>query len=864
MMKQETSLINDLSAHVSGICIDDPDQLGKMQGIVNRLIKRFPEKSDFTLFTVLTVFSSYLKKLAQKEVRQTLPLETGMVLIRSLVKHHMKNEVFYYDVTDVVKSLDGRYLETLDESARNLLQGYNTGQAKDDDGTMRELTHVLKNLSEKIGLLSPEEIPELSGIIDLLEQMITISRQIDSEILFKVASGCCSYVSRMVDGKTSDSLPLEKALVLLRALVMHIQIKEEFIFDISDVLALLEVPPGPDRISDPPADDSGTDIETENTEPEPEAEGTEAPADLSEEDYQIFCDFVVEAGENLDAIEVDIVELEQDPTDGGIINNIFRPFHTIKGISGFLGLKKMNKLAHITENLLDGARNNEFVFNQEGIDVVLRSVDILKQLLERINQGLADRKMPRDHDIDINGQIKLLKQLPMILTTDPKEPLGQILVKEGVIDEEKLEAALERQAELPVKKIGEVLVEQKLARPSQVASALMNQRAAGTKPVTHVKVDINKLGDLVDFAGELVIAQSMIKQIAGRDAEIQKNIGQLGQIVSKIQNIAMSMRMIPIKSTFMKMIRLVRDLSAKSGKQISLNMVGEDTEIDRNVVDALYEPMVHMIRNSIDHGLETDQQRQGSGKPEQGNIYLRSFQKGGNIVIEIEDDGKGLDTEAILNKAVSKGLVEEDAGLTDKQIFELIMEPGFSTAQTVTDISGRGVGMDVVKSAIEKLRGSLEIDSVKDRYTKFTIRLPLTLAIIDGMLIRIQDERFIIPVAAIQRSFKPDKQQCHTVEGKKEMVSNRDMLIPLIRLDEMCEMPSRHIQPWEGLVVVVESKSEKRGLLIDELLGKGEYVIKTLGGTLENVPGFSGGAILSDGKVGLILDVPGIVELSMQ
>jgi len=291
-------------------------------------------------------------------------------------------------------------------------------------------------------------------------------------------------------------------------------------------------------------------------------------------------------------------------------------------------------------------------------------------------------------------------------------------------------------------------------------------------------------------------------------------------------------------------------------------MTGEDTEIDRNVVDALYEPMVHMVRNSLDHGIEQAADRKARGKAVQGNIFLRAYHKGGSIIIEIEDDGNGLDKERILQKAVGMGLITGNEQMADARIYDLILEPGFSTAEKITDVSGRGVGMDVVKSGIEKFRGHLAIASQKDKGTKFTISLPLTLAIIDGMLIRIGTEKYIIPTTAVQKAFKPGPGDYFTVEGRGEMVKDRGNLIPLIRLSDIYKQGTGRKPIRDCLVVVVESKDEKRALLIDELLGKDEYVIKSLGANLVNTKGIAGGAILSDGRVGLILDIHGIFSIA--
>jgi two-component system, chemotaxis family, sensor kinase CheA len=353
----------------------------------------------------------------------------------------------------------------------------------------------------------------------------------------------------------------------------------------------------------------------------------------------------------------------------------------------------------------------------------------------------------------------------------------------------------------------------------------------------------------------------MLRQKAASDPALLNSLSQLGQIVTSMQNVAMAMRMVPIKATFMKMIRLVRDLSRRSGKKVKLEMSGEETEIDRNVVEALYDPMVHMIRNAVDHAIETEEDRGRAGKPAQGKITLRAFHKGGNIVIEIEDDGKGLDREKIREKALSSGVISVDDTLTTQQVDQLIMAPGFSTASEITDISGRGVGMDVVKRGIEKLRGEITIFSRPGKGCRFTIALPLTLAIIDGMLVRIGTEKYIIPTLAVSRSFRPERASCSTVKGKGEMIRDGDSLIPLIRMTRFADIKNEFENPWQGLVVVLESNEEKRGFLVDELLGRDEYVIKNLGYSLEHIRGISGGAILGDGTVGLILDVQGIFSL---
>jgi two-component system chemotaxis sensor kinase CheA len=339
-------------------------------------------------------------------------------------------------------------------------------------------------------------------------------------------------------------------------------------------------------------------------------------------------------------------------------------------------------------------------------------------------------------------------------------------------------------------------------------------------------------------------------------------LGQLSQITSTLQAMTMSLRMVPIKSTFQKMVRLVRDLARSSGKQVHLTMSGEDTEIDRNVVDELYEPMVHMIRNSMDHGLELPAERTAAGKDPSGQISLKAFHRGGNIVVEISDDGRGLNKARIIEKAKSNGLITDESKLSDDEIYNLVFQPGFSTAKQVSEISGRGVGMDVVKKAIEKLRGRVDIQTRPGKGSTFVISLPLTLAIIEGMLVRVGHDRYVIPALSIIESFRPTRQQYSTVTGQGEMILTRGKLNPLVRLDRFFNCRFDTHDPWQALVVTVEYDGKHMCLLLDELLGKEEVVIKSMGQYMQNVRGIAGGAIMGDGKVGLILDMAGIWQLA--
>ncbi len=395
--------------------------------------------------------------------------------------------------------------------------------------------------------------------------------------------------------------------------------------------------------------------------------------------------------------------------------------------------------------------------------------------------------------------------------------------------------------------------------PAAASSGSNNKRADQT-----VKVSTSRMDTLVDMVGELVIAQQMVVQDPAvrtlNEQRLHRNLTMVGKIIRDLQEVSMSLRMVPVKATFHKMTRLVRDVSAKANKSITLHTEGEDVELDRNVVEEIADPLVHMIRNSCDHGVEGPDARRAAGKPEMGNVWLRAFHSGGSIVIEIEDDGKGLDRNKIIKKAIEKGIYTPDRAVEetpDSEVFGLIFLPGFSTADKVTDISGRGVGMDVVRRNIEALRGKIDIRSTFGKGTTFSMRLPLTMAIIDGMVIRVGRQRYVVPTLSIERSFRPQPKDLHTVVGKGEMAMVRGDLLPIYRLNQVLK---HDLDSPCDLLIVVESQNGRACVAADEIIGQQQVVIKTLGQATQSIRGVSGGAILGDGRVALILDVGGILN----
>jgi two-component system chemotaxis sensor kinase CheA len=586
--------------------------------------------------------------------------------------------------------------------------------------------------------------------------------------------------------------------------------------------------------------------------------------------------FFAEALDHLGSIEATVLQLEATPADVKLLNDVFRPFHTVKGNAGALGVSRVQELAHKVENLLDLARSGQLAMAPDDFDLVLRSVDVVTTLLVDLQQRLGGQP-GTDHEAErlalmaaVDARLSGDAAPPAAVEPEPvaapatpiapfSEPVAAATVDEAVFD---LPAPATAPVATPAP--APVVAAAPPARPFQERAD--DAPPAQTRRVddqASVKVDTRKLDNLVDMVGELVIVQSIIQEDpllqTAVDERLTRNMAQLRRITSDLQRNAMSMRMLPIRQTFQKMARLVRDLSKKNGKPVELVLSGEDTELDRRVIESINDPLMHMVRNSMDHGLETPETRLAAGKPAQGTLSLSAFHQGGNIVIAIADDGGGLNTERIRAKAIAQGLIGGGDELSNAEIHQLIFRPGFSTAEKVTEISGRGVGMDVVRRNIEAMRGRIEIQSTQGRGTTFFIKLPLTLAIVDGLLLSVGAQRFVLPTFAVRESLRPTPAQVHRVQGRPCMIQVRDSLLPLIRLADLFGIDSPVHDPCDATVVVVEDDGRCAGVIVDALLGKQEVVIKPLGDQFAGVRGVAGGAILGDGRVGLILDAPGVI-----
>ena len=718
---------------------------------------------------------------------------------------------------------------------------------------------------------------------------------------------------------------------------------------------------------------------------------------MSDEFAQFQEAFFEEAAEHLAIVEEGLLALEQHPQDLELLAKIFRSAHSIKGASGMFGFNAVTQFTHKMETLLDLLRNGEKAVSPPIADLLLKSTDCLKTLIEAVKSGVAvddevvqrltaelasasgaqppavPQKQPVAAPMQSDSQehsylikwtppewlfqrgldpLQFLKELsglgdlssvtldmsrvPDLAEIDPEKcylswelrlltgkdlktiesafefvredstlaieeerealsvkretsesghdtrftnddqrtedsapkPLGAILVESGVVSPAVLEQALSQQ-----KRVGEILVAQKAVTPHQLEQALNTQRqqeaAAHTKKTdtTSIRVDTAKIDKLINLVGELVITQSMLSDLGAR-FEIKQlpvlleRVAQLERNTREIQERVMGIRMLPIGTAFSRFPRLVRDLSTKSGKKIQLVLSGEETELDKTVIESIGDPLTHLVRNSADHGLEPPEERLDNNKSEMGTIRLNAFHEGGSICITVEDDGRGLNRDKIMAKAVKQGMIGENEKLSDDQIWALIFRPGFSTAEKVTDVSGRGVGMDVVKRNIDALGGTVSIKTMTGKGTTFTLKLPLTLAIIEGMTVRVGKETYIVPLLSILESIQPKEGTIKTVVGKGELINVRGTYLPMIRMYEVFVLEPEYTNPMKSILLILETEGERVAVMVDEILGQQQVVIKSMEQNFRKVEGIAGATILGDGTVGFILDVRGLLEIA--
>jgi len=569
--------------------------------------------------------------------------------------------------------------------------------------------------------------------------------------------------------------------------------------------------------------------------------------EMQDEMQELIKDFVVETDEVLEGLDQCFVKLEESPGDLGLINEIFRAVHSIKGSAGFLGFTRLVEVAHQSENVLNKLRQKDMQATSETIDIILESIDVLKILITEIKDKAGAR-------VEINT---IKTKLSLLL--EYSASLEAVCGDSDIAAISPINLATTLVEPVSEKKLDIVSSNELQEKNSEKQIAGADQEKEQT-----LRIDTNRLDHVMDLVGELVLSRNRLSKILSDiealyegDEKIKTLIetaSNISLITTDIQLSVMKMRMVPIRKVFNKFPRMVRDIARKANKKINLEMYGEATEIDKSVIEELNDPLVHLIRNSIDHGIESPQERLKKGKPEAGTIKLNAYQEGNSIVIQIEDDGKGIDPSVVERKARERGLIRnQDIKLSPKEIIAYIFEPGFSTADKVTDISGRGVGMDVVKTNIGRINGIIDVNSEVGQGTQIALKIPLTLAIIQVLMVKVDGEIYALPLASILETFRVSKSSIKYIDGQ-QILNVRDRLIPLIKLSDALELNCEEVRKDWVYVVLMAIAEKKVGVIVDELCHQEEVVIKPVGTYFSDIKEVSGATITGDGKVGLILD----------
>lgn len=592
---------------------------------------------------------------------------------------------------------------------------------------------------------------------------------------------------------------------------------------------------------------------------------------MDELELELKICFLDEAGQLIEDAEQCFLTLESNKEDSSIIEKIFRLAHNLKGSSRAVGFNQMAEFTHVFESLLLKLKNKELEIEGSLVNLLLRCNDHLRNwvatlrsdlnasvdsqaLIGELEAFIAGRAgKPSELPADIPKAEDLITSSPIVGEEDPVPAASAFSDDDNAFSVAPSAFA----SEIP-KTAEPVKVDITNAAPVKSQAAPSPKANAAPAEDETVRVSLKRLEGLVNFVGELVILQTVLNQHRTLIASplVNRTIAQLSKITKDIQDISMSLRMVPLRQTFQKMQRIVRDTSRALSKDVQFVISGEQTEIDKTVVEQLGDPLVHLVRNAVDHGIESNSEREANGKVRQGNISLSAFHRGGRIVIEVRDDGKGLDPEKLRKKAIEKGIIKENQVLSEKEALELIFAPGFSTKTEVTEVSGRGVGMDVVRTNIEKhLRGSIELESEVGKGSCVRILLPLTLAIIDGMVVTIDDERYVVPLNHVHESYQPQTKDIHFVTGLGDVLSLRGEELPLLRLSALLGRKSQNRPATESIAIIVRTSERPFSVLVDDIIGQQQIVIKQLGAEIRSIQGFSGSAILGDGRAALILDL---------
>lgn len=674
--------------------------------------------------------------------------------------------------------------------------------------TNEQLTQKIESISVQFILVEPDDTESLRHLVSLFEDILTWAKVNDHSVL---ETSVDQFLYCATDHFASDSTSRDDFLSLMGTFLSDLQIHARNDYDFSQMNIIKRIDTFQEHNAVIPDESATTksSIEALSQIRHPDA----LPGHL---DMELFAEFLELQTSVIDQMEDRLLTLERNP-DPGTLQELKRIIHTQKGEAGFLNLADIEKLCHATEDLLESE-------NAKGITDHLFSV--IDWLRKTNSWYKGESQEQPDSVLPLVEALQTLAQSQTISLQQDKEPTSE-----------------------------------KISTPSDKTVLSSETRIKQT-----IRVDAERLDKLIDMIGELMIAESMVVQSkeirAVQSQELLKNIGQMDKITRTLHEAGLMLRMVPIKETFQKMVRLVRDTAKKSGKTVQCNIQGEDTELDKTLVDKIGEPLLHIIRNAVDHGIEdSEQSRITCGKPPHGNIDIRAFHKSGYVHIEIEDDGRGLNKASIIQKAKENNLISDESQINNDDVFNLIFEPGFSTAEQITDLSGRGQGMGVVKDVLESLHGQIECKSIEGKGCMFTLKIPLTLAIIDGMIVRAGKDRFIIPTLSIITSCRLETKSITGLINREKTILVQGRLIPLIDLCSWFDIEKDKSEKEPGLMVVVESGTRRTALAVDEIIGKQQIVIKNLGAGFKHNAGISGAAIMPDGTVGLIVDIDKLTHL---
>ncbi|GGK82776.1 chemotaxis protein CheA [Mangrovihabitans endophyticus] len=607
-----------------------------------------------------------------------------------------------------------------------------------------------------------------------------------------------------------------------------------------------------------------------------------------EELGEIVGEFLMESHENLDQIDRDLVDLEQEPNSRDLISRIFRAIHTIKGTSGFLAFSRLEALAHAGESLLSKLRDGVLPVTPETITTLLATIDGVRAMLAAIEENGSDDVNVESVISSIHAQMdteaaaapaeaaatpEVAAEPPAAEAVRPapepvegqRKPLGEMLVESGAAQPSDVGSALQQQLEGDERKLGTILLEEGKAQPTAVTEALQAQTPKRSVADQTIRVDVDLLDSLMNMVGELVLARNQLVRGVTElgDTGLVRSAQRLGMITSELQEGIMKTRMQPIDHIWSKLPRVVRDLSSSLGKQVQLVMEGKETELDRSLLEAVKDPLTHLVRNAVDHGIEDVERRAAAGKDPEGTLTLRAYHEGGHVAVEVGDNGAGMDVDRIAAKAVEKGLLraEQIAGMDKRDIMAMVFQPGFSTAAKVTNVSGRGVGMDVVKTNIERIGGTVSVDSTLGEGTTWRLTIPLTLAIIQALTVDCGDQRYVVPQVAVLELVYIDGQSTKIEYASGAPVYRlRGKLLPLVRLDRALGLD---VGGDQGVyIMVLQADGRRFGLVVDRVLNTEEVVVKALNSRFKDIGMYAGATILGDGKVGLILDVSSLARRS--